>query len=458
MTSAVSSNSAPRPKVDPVSTVAKWLATLVDSSAGCIEPHCLDVIPRDGAKPQTWCGFYSPDKLVDMARDALQITPIAKGVYFTLNLLKPVLQARRTGRCEFAGRDVTSTDADVLWRRWLLIDIDPTTEVAGVSATADEKKSAEIVAVKVRDYLIECGWPALIVADSGNGWHLFRRVDLPNDASSTELVKRCLHALAAKFDTNEAKVDRSVFNAGRIVKLPGTMARKGNSTTDRPHRRAQLKIIPEAVEVMPVERLKALAAEAPQASRPAAAAGRSATRSRGGATVTDRARAYLAKLSPGIQGAKGNGPTFRAAAALVQDFALSESDAWPLLCEFNRRCEPPWDEGESARSEDSLRNVLKGAIEAPGERGRLLVDNRTNDHAATPGHTTTFEPLADEDDSLAGLNFSGDEQQAPAAITKCRIELGTDEHRVNDQAVAALSLDPEPYFYCDGSVTELSAK
>ena len=150
----------------------------------------------------------------------------------------------------------------------------------------------------------------------------------------------------------------------------------------RPHRRSMILKCPTELTVVSTEMLIALAAEAPQTSRPAAAAGgHRPTRSRGGASVIDRARAYLAKLPPGIAGQNGSGATFRAAAALVQDLALSESDAWPLLCEFNERCEPPW-------SESDLRHRLDDAIKQPGERGRLLVNHQANGHA-TNGHTTT---------------------------------------------------------------------
>jgi hypothetical protein len=81
-----------------------------------------------------------------------------------------------------------------------------------------------------------------MLADSGNGYHLLYRVDLPADDGG--LVERILAALGERFDTPHAKIDRTVFNPARICKLPGTLARKGDSTADRPHRRAKLLEVP----------------------------------------------------------------------------------------------------------------------------------------------------------------------------------------------------------------------
>ena len=324
-TSSPSAGVATRGNPDPVATVARWLTTLVDPSDGCVELRCLDVVPRPGTRPQAWCGFYSPDSPAVMAREALRITPKARGVYLTLNPLKPELLARRNGRCEFAGRDTTSSDGDVLRRRWLLVDVDTKTTVSGVSTTDGEKDAAGAVAENVANFLGENGWNDPIRCDSGNGFHLFYRIDLPNDDESRKLVNRVLKTLASKFDTDAAKVNQSVFNAGRIVKLPGTMARKGENTSERPHRRARLleDRSPADPVVIDVELLRDIAEMALRPSQPVVASVSGRSRSRRGSDVISRARKYLSTLPPGIQGQNGSGATFRAAAALVQDFALS---------------------------------------------------------------------------------------------------------------------------------------
>src|SRR5262245_7450654 len=110
-------------------------------------------------------------------------------------------------------------------------------------------------------------WPEPIVASSGNGAHLLYRVDLPADDGG--LVERCLSALGDKFDGPDVKVDRKVFNPARIWKLYGTLTCKGDSTPERPHRMAKVLSRPQGeVQIVPIERLEALAGPAPQAEMP----------------------------------------------------------------------------------------------------------------------------------------------------------------------------------------------
>jgi hypothetical protein len=69
--------------------------------------------------------------------------------------------------------------------------------------------------------------------------------------------------------------------------------------------------------------------------------------------VLQAARDALASHGPAIEGNGGDLHTFRAAALLVHDFALTDDEAWPLLVEWNEECEPAWDE-------DDLRAKLYG--------------------------------------------------------------------------------------------------
>jgi len=112
------------------------------------------------------------------------------------------------------------------------------------------------------------GWSsnAFILADSGNGSHLTAKIDLPNDEQTRDLVKDCLEALDSKFSDDKVKVDTSTFNAGRIWKIYGTMARKGSNTTDRPHRMAKILEAPETAELAQItrEQLTELAAILPK--------------------------------------------------------------------------------------------------------------------------------------------------------------------------------------------------
>ena len=81
-------------------------------------------------------------------------------------------------------------------------------------------------------------WPEPILSDSGNGAHLLYRVEVP--ASDAGCVKRCLQALAFRFDNDKVKIDEAVFNPSRIWKLYGTVSRKGDDMPDRLHRLARI--------------------------------------------------------------------------------------------------------------------------------------------------------------------------------------------------------------------------
>src|SRR5262249_11210167 len=144
-------------------------------------------------------------------------------------------------RVRVVGEDETTNDNNILCRRWLPIDADPR-RPSGISSTDAEKAKALEVVLAIRYYLNGLGWPAPILADSGNGYHLLYRLDLPvNDGG---LVERTLKALAVRFDTDAVALDQKVFNPARIWKLYGTTSCKGDSTSDRPHRQSRIVEVP----------------------------------------------------------------------------------------------------------------------------------------------------------------------------------------------------------------------
>jgi AAA domain len=239
-----------------------------------VELRALGVEQQYG-RPQTVAGFF--DDPLAMAKEALRLTRRAEGVYFTLNPVDPALKARRNknNRTSLSETGDLANDGNVLCRRWLLIDPDPV-RVAKVSSSDAEKRRGEEVTLAIRDWLREDrGWPGPVFADSGNSYHLLYRVELPKDDG--DLVKRVLKALAARFDCDEVKIDQSVFNPARICKLYGTMARKGESLPERPHRQARVIEVPGCADcsdlsgamLAPVSRelLEELAAEAREAPK-----------------------------------------------------------------------------------------------------------------------------------------------------------------------------------------------
>ena len=54
--------------------------------------------------------------------------------------------------------------------------------------------------------------------------------------------------------------------------------------------------------------------------------------------------------------------------ALVHGFALSRAQAWPIMLEFNARCDPPWSEKELAHKLDDAAKLARHSK----PRGHLL--------------------------------------------------------------------------------------
>jgi hypothetical protein len=180
------------------------------------------------------------------------------GVYATLNPVDPALLARCANRFDYSARDGLTKDQHIFFRRHFLIDVDYK-RPSGISATDAEKEAAHQTAKKIYAFLKKRGFPEPIIADSGNGYHLLYRIDLPSDDKA--LLEKLLAALAARFDGGGVELDRTVFNPSRIARLYGTLARKGDDTPDRPHRLSQILIGPKQGQVVSEEQLQNLLLE-----------------------------------------------------------------------------------------------------------------------------------------------------------------------------------------------------
>jgi hypothetical protein len=178
-------------------------------------------------------------------------------VYLTLNPVKRALLSRYPANMIKPKAKDTTSDKDVIERRWLLVDLDPE-RPTDVSASEEEREATHTRAQEVYLYLHEQGWPAPLSGMTGNGYALLYPVALPNDDDSRRLVEGILAHLAAKFTDDVVKIDTSVANAARIGRLFGTLNVKGQDTTERPHRRSELLTVPDELLPVPLERLKAL--------------------------------------------------------------------------------------------------------------------------------------------------------------------------------------------------------
>jgi hypothetical protein len=209
----------------------------------------------------TWSGYF--DDVTVAARAILEVDGRARGVYATLNPVDPPLLARSVNRLrEIHSGDPTTKDGQIVRRARILIDGDPV-RPTGISSTDVEHDAAIDRCRWIQGDLLRLGAPDMVLVDSGNGAQLVGAIDLPVD--DTGLVKRVLAGLAFRYDDDVVSIDTGNFNPSRIVKIPGTMTRKGDDTPERPHRRAQILAQPDTLQPIGRDHLELIASWAPAA-------------------------------------------------------------------------------------------------------------------------------------------------------------------------------------------------
>ena len=227
--------------------------------------HLTEIRLLGSNTKKTYSGYFKDfDNAVKQLSETINRAPGAQ-CYFLFNAPLDECYARKQHEKFYVvGEGETTKDNQMARRNWLLIDADPlrgTGKVKDISSTAGEKEASLKVINDVRSYLAGKGFPEPVFADSGNGYHLLYRIDMPNDQESGNIVENFIYALDFKFSTETVDIDKTVFNAARLCKLYGTLAKKGANTTDRPHRLSRLLNVPPNIEVTPTEKIKEIAEE-----------------------------------------------------------------------------------------------------------------------------------------------------------------------------------------------------
>ena len=130
-------------------------------------------------------------------------------------------------------------DSDIAKVDYVLIDIDRTSNTKR-PATDEEVANAAFLAKHIKGFLSENGFPKPIAMMSGNGIHMLYPLDTEDVDQAKNVIKEFLYFIARKFDNDRMCVDKGVHNPSRIWKLPGSYARKGEETEDRPYRKATI--------------------------------------------------------------------------------------------------------------------------------------------------------------------------------------------------------------------------
>ena len=188
-------------------------------------------------------------------------TARAANIFVTLNPINMSCYSRKQHDCFIENAQPTTKDNEITALHWLLIDLDPK-RMSGVSSSEEELKLAKAKARTIHDFLLDRGFKEPIRAMSGNGIHLVYRFDVPNTSENVSVFENALKVLSERFSDEEVEVDTTVFNPARICKLWGTIAQKGATTPERPHRKAYIEpSVPSSVDVNDFTLLQALVAE-----------------------------------------------------------------------------------------------------------------------------------------------------------------------------------------------------
>jgi hypothetical protein len=212
-----------------------------------------------GKKKSVQSGYFKDIKKLANVISVVDKTGDQKGIYFVLNKINPALYARMPDTLSQPRDEIKTTeDADIERRYWLPVDFDPI-RPAEISSSDEEHDAALAKAKECREWLRERQWPDPVYADSGNGAHLVYPIDLPNNEKTRDMIEQLLEALAAQFNNNKVTIDKKNFNAARIWKAYGTVARKGANVPERPWRRSAILDVPDKIVPVPEELLADLA-------------------------------------------------------------------------------------------------------------------------------------------------------------------------------------------------------
>jgi hypothetical protein len=190
-----------------------------------------------------YCGWFR-DKTKAIAEvERISKNPTFKAIYTTLNPCNEALLSRSNENIKKVESRTSDNDITGIWNLYIDVDFD---RPAHTNSSDQEHEQAIEIMYDIKRDLSEQGWSEPLCGDSGNGGMLVYQIDpQPNSKETTELIQHTLKALSQKYNTDGVKIDTGVYNPARLVKLLGTMTRKGDATPDRPQRLSRILSLPE---------------------------------------------------------------------------------------------------------------------------------------------------------------------------------------------------------------------
>ena len=219
---------------------------IVEVRIQCKDFYALGYGKRTGT---TCFGYYDKENYIKLVKD---IQPFVdseqvEGIYVTIQDIDIALLARADNRIRLnAKTGETTSMTNVLNYVYFPIDIDPD-RASKISSSKDEM----IKAKETYDYLGSELFKdfEMIRGMSGNGFHLIIPIKpLQYNEENAERWKRVGSIIAEDIvDKRDGVSGDTMVYTNPTLKLYGTFARKGDSTSDRPHRRSKVKL-PEIID------------------------------------------------------------------------------------------------------------------------------------------------------------------------------------------------------------------
>lgn len=234
-------------------TIRQWYDVFKDNNE-LVEIRILDPETR-----KTYSGYFT--NIEDILREIKRYDKC--NIYFTLNVINPACYGREQKDKISTRPKSTTSDSDIIARKWCLIDID-CEKPSDTNSTNEEKESAKQVVNSVYKFLRDEGFEPPVICDSANGWHLLYKQAMKASPENTEIMKRFLQVLDMYFSTDKVKIDVSTYNNSRVCKCYGTVSRKGSNTKDRPQRLSGFVRTPIEVRATPNEYFAKVASYLPQ--------------------------------------------------------------------------------------------------------------------------------------------------------------------------------------------------
>ena len=223
------------------------------------EPFEIRTISKGDGKSTIYSGYFTDtEKVVEVLSKHNFPDNVNTQVYFTLNSIsKEIIKKDKYNKlC----KGYATADENITAYKLLLIDLDPE-RAGGTSSSNEELTMSRQKAAAIYQTLKKYGFSEPVTALSGNGYHLLYKVNFENTPENVQLVKSFLGTLNRLYSDNMVKIDTTVYNPARICKLYGTVAAKGVSTQERPHRQAKILTVPADLSETPRGLLKGFVTE-----------------------------------------------------------------------------------------------------------------------------------------------------------------------------------------------------